>query len=416
MAHIHINSLKVEGTKRISCNFKTSSNISSYFLEKNFFAEYNTSIHLLPKSILIIPFLANILPIAWALNADVEVDEIDRTFQESVIQVKKAMAAMYPGINFGGSLSAKKIVHNRSHTEKIGILFSGGVDSLNSYVTHWLNKPDLITVWGADINLNQPDAWELVKNNIEDFGDKYDLKNIFIKSNLRAFINEPKLNAKFNKEIANWWGGIQHGFALLGLTAPLGYSKVYIPSTHTEDFSYPWGSAPSIDNSIKWATSMAIHDGYELGRQNKLHKIGDFIRNHDNTLQIRVCYRSKDGNNCCLCEKCNRTMVGLLIEGLKPNNHGFNFSDKNVVFIKNSFEKGLWNIGEDEVFMWKDMQKKAKFLNNPEEPELFLWLATSDFDKYHFIAQKKRSRKLKRLAGHIPAPFRKVLSKIKSFL
>ena len=32
---------------------------------------------------------------------------------------------------------------------------------------------------------------------------------------------------------------------------------------------------------------------------------------------------SQEGDNCCMCEKCYRTMAGLWAEGENPENYGF---------------------------------------------------------------------------------------------
>lgn len=41
----------------------------------------------------------------------------------------------------------------------MGLLFSGGVDSLASYIRHREKKPNLIMIWGADIPISQEGFW-----------------------------------------------------------------------------------------------------------------------------------------------------------------------------------------------------------------------------------------------------------------
>lgn len=58
-------------------------------LDEKFFIEYSIDISDVPKSILVIPFLCNILPISWVCDTEIKVNEIDKDFYNSIMTLNK---------------------------------------------------------------------------------------------------------------------------------------------------------------------------------------------------------------------------------------------------------------------------------------------------------------------------------------
>jgi hypothetical protein len=76
------------GTK-IIYGYTYDKSISKYFNAKDpFFVTYNEDVSSIPKSIAVIPFLANLIPIAWFAGFDIEVDELDEDFYNSLLAIK----------------------------------------------------------------------------------------------------------------------------------------------------------------------------------------------------------------------------------------------------------------------------------------------------------------------------------------
>ena len=143
-------------------------------------------------------------------------------------------------------------------------------------------------------------------------------------------------------KIKDWWGSVSHGLTLLGLVAPLTALKkiktVIIAATHTKDFKEPWGSHPLIDNNIRWADVRVIHDGYELSRQKKIRYY--IIRYPHYLPYLRVCYFSRNNYNCGYCEKCLRTIIALILEGINPTrtcNFNVNINARFFNYVKDCF-------------------------------------------------------------------------------
>jgi hypothetical protein len=370
----------------IKCSFSCPKKLEPFFTEKLLWVKYNRKIRGVPKHLLTIPLLTNILPIAWASDVDVHVEEIDGQFLRSAEIVRNSFQVLYPKLSFRGKIYAKSIIENRGYSHRnSATLFSGGVDSLTTYIRKRQEKPSLITVWGSDIAHTNSKAWKLVEQATLNFAKRKKVPNIFLKSNFRSMLNYRKLIDTFS---INWWGNIQHGYALIGLSAPITYTEgvktLYIPSTYSNKLTdYPWGSHPLIDANVKWGETSVVHDGYELTRQDKLGVIARYIHSVDPALQIRVCWESSGGKNCSFCEKCSKTMVGLFLAGVDPNRHGFKMNRQTLDHIKTSFMQ-KWKFSKGDKYHWVYIQKavvlkKAKI--PPEYASFFAWLEKVDLSK-----------------------------------
>ncbi|OAT79720.1 hypothetical protein A6P54_16640 [Bacillus sp. MKU004] len=382
---ITINKPVVKDPHTLACSFSCPKKMNVLFREKTQWVKYNKDISNVPGSILAIPLLTNILPIAWASGIDVEIDEIDRDFLESAEAVKNAFQQLHPQLNFKGTIHAKSIVQNTCYSsQKSGQLFSGGVDSIATYIRRKEEDPALLSIWGTDVAVNNSKGWEKVKHHILEFSQPRNAANLFIQSNFRSMLRYSRISSRFS---INWWGLIQHGYALLGLCAPLTHSEglrtLYIPSSFSSKFpELPWGSHPKTDNKVKWGETSVIHDGYEITRQEKLGIIADMIRNEDPSMPVRVCYKSSTGDNCGVCEKCSRTIIGLLLEGIDPSNHGLPVNQVILDKIKHNLLEEKWKMLELNVHLWIDIAnhvplKKEKI--PPEYDSFFTWIEGMKF-------------------------------------
>lgn len=331
--------LKIENIEcsknHISFNYTKGGKWNELLSDKNFFVEYDINIESVPNSILIIPLICNVLPISWVFDLEIELDELDKDFFNCIEDIKKGYQGMFPSIKMAGNIKVNKLVKNKYTAEKAGALFSGGVDAFNTLVQHIEEKPVLLTVWGADVKLADLEGWDRVKQHHIKTAKKFDLTNSFVKSNLRTFYEYESLSEYVRKYVDDeWWHGFQHGIALLGLMSPVAYvmkfSKIYIASSFTAAYKgkYTCASDPTIDNYLKFANCGVIHDGYELNRQDKIRNICNYFKKSKvDNIPVRVCWQSNGGENCCKCEKCTRTILGILAEKNDPSKFGFNFDD-----------------------------------------------------------------------------------------
>ncbi|WP_294130182.1 hypothetical protein [uncultured Clostridium sp.] len=368
----------VEANKnKVEVKFNVQGSISSFFKQNLMYIEYEESMENVPKGILVIPFISNVVQIAWFFNSEILVPELDRNFYESLNEIKNSFSNMFTKAKLGGNIIADKINdYEYIPQNKSATFFSGGVDSLATLITKIDEKPDLVTLWGSDIKLSDNKGWNKVKTEVSNFAKSKALKNIFIKSNFREFIIEQNLDEEFNKVTETqdgWWFGVQHGIGLLGHIAPYAYKyklrTTYIPaSLNIKSENYRIASHPSIDNKFKVSAMNVIHDGFENTRQDKIKIICDYIKRTKEDIKIRVCWQSEGGDNCSVCEKCSRTIMGIIAEKVDPNQLGFNINKDTIMNIKRNW-KYKWNVHGPNIMHWNDV--KERFMESEE-----LWKGT----------------------------------------
>lgn len=113
MNQIIVTSVHVD-EHRLEVNFKTTGEVGRYFNADNhsFWAEYSIPITEVPQSVAVIPFVCNVLPIAWLTNATIELPELDAAFFKSIDEFKKGYIEMYPMLKFKGKINAKSLTNS----------------------------------------------------------------------------------------------------------------------------------------------------------------------------------------------------------------------------------------------------------------------------------------------------------------
>lgn len=329
-----------ENTLKIS--FEVTGRWKDYVRATTFFCTYNRNIEGIPDSIAIIPLLGNVLPIAWVHGLNLSVQVVDEAFYTYLPKVFEGYQKMYPGLKLRNSFTAEKVEDNRTDgTCREACFFSGGVDANYTFLRHRDSIGALATVWGADITLDDLTGWKNVEDSVDAVSQKYGVEKFTIRSNFREFLNYESLNryAYDCNHAWNWWHEFQHGMGLITLMAPLAYSegltRIYIASTYTaaDIGKVTSASDPSIDNFVRFGSCEIVHDGYESNRQDKVAYLVNYSQDHHDPLDLRVCYTSRGGKNCCVCEKCCRTITAILLEDGNPYDYGFNGKNASSVRI-----------------------------------------------------------------------------------
>lgn len=374
--------------RTISYEYRVSGEWKKCFIEaEKAFVEYSISVDSVPKSVAIVPFLCNILPMAWVYNAEIEIEECDEDFYNSIEDIKNGYSNMYPMLDFSADIKVKKFVKNiPAKTGKAAVFFSGGADAFNTLVMHAEEKPTLLTVWGADVTFEDEKGWNLVVDHLKDTANRFGVDYITIKSSFRRFINAWELTQHVKKTKDNWWHGFQHGIGIIGHCAPISYitgtTCVYFASSFTikERGLVTCASDPTIDNMLHFCQTNIYHDGYEFNRQAKLHNITSYAKKNDKKISLRVCWLSDGGSNCCHCEKCIRTIMGVYAEGFEPREFGFNFKDSEIKkisrFLKYDDSKQIGKLRYEPI--QKAMRNNCKIDDLPKELK---WFYKTDIGK-----------------------------------
>lgn len=367
-----MNSLKIKTIKtannKLEIMFECKGSIKKFFKTNRFYVKYNNcNIENVPEQILTIPFLSAVCTTAWANNTEIQIDTIDETFLHSLEKVSTTLQKFYPKMTFVNIIDTRKIIktETRNITSPAMMLFSGGIDSLTTFIRHKTETPIIVMIHGSDIPADNFDSWKKRLEYVTKFAKENNLQLRTIQSNFND-IKDTLMFTSYSKLIGgSWYEKVSHGLELLSLCAPLTYidniKKIYIASTHRVQEYIPHGSAPEIIKDVAWNNTNCINDGYELTRQQKIQNIANFIKQNSSNWPIFVC-NSGMGYNCSSssCEKCSRTIIGLELAGINPNKHGFKTYPDMFQEIKENLIHN-WNLRPDLLSIWKDMQEHAEF-------------------------------------------------------
>ncbi len=377
----------------ITYSFSVTDGLQKYFSGKPFWIEYPIEISSVPDAIAAVPFVCSILPIMWLTDCELIVPELDKAFCECIPNVRKGYETMFPESTFGGKLIVQKIVEcDRSAGEGCVAFFSGGLDATQTLVSHFDEKPHLVSIWGSDIKFDNKEGWQAVHSGIADTCERFSLNDIVIRSTFREFDNERVLDNVFSAQLKDgWWHGVKHSVGLLGHAAPYVYinniSTVYIASTNCAlDGPVRCASNPLTDNHVRFADAKVIHDGFEFSRQDKAHNIVDFVQKTGNKVFLHVCWESSQGSNCCRCEKCYRTMANLLAEGADPTLYGFPDTAKTIDGMKRYITitcRYMQNLPDYWPHIQKRVHENKRMLRKKPYWKEIRWLEKTDFQTLH---------------------------------
>jgi hypothetical protein len=353
--------LSEEG-RRINYDYRVTGRATRYFSGRApFYAWYDVDLHGIPESILIIPLIANLAPIAWFAGVELHAAEVDSDFASALRDLLAAFGQHYTGLWSGEPIHAARLVDNRIKAQQSALLFSGGLDSYESLIRHLDERPYLISVLGADIKISDTRRWR----EFEQFNAEQPLvaeaHRLSIESNLRDFYG-PDVDLMVG---IGWWGKVQHGMGLLGVCAPLsykyGFNELLIASSNTNEVDFGWGSHPGLDEKIRWAGLSVLHDGYHLRRVEKVANVVRFAQASGEKVKLRVCYSEhRAGYNCSRCAKCQRTMLAFLLENADPGEFGFELPDNLPGMVLANFPPNGTRMTVGVRYEWQCLQDRAR--------------------------------------------------------
>lgn len=254
------------------------------------------------------PWLACLVPLAVNLGEPLEISApVDPTLFSNVQELMTVWRCWYPHLH-PIPIDVDLAVSTSPRTSpRTAALFSGGVDAWFTLLRHAKGASvreidDLISVWGLDISLDNPDGFQAMRTVQCDAA--------------AAFAKEP-IDMATNLCSTQWWnlanwGHLSHGCALaaIGLALEIRYQRLLVPSTHRYDHLTPWGSHPLTDPLLSSSLTQIVHDGAGYSRAEKT----EFIIGFDMALNtLQVCWHTQSYRNCGRCSKCYRTMITLML-------------------------------------------------------------------------------------------------------
>ena len=403
MREIQLLASNVDGN-RIDYQYRASEEISGYFKEKSMFIEYTSSVESVPKSLLAIPFVANVLPIIWMTDSTLWIEEIDRTFYECLLRLKSAFQDLYPTAKLRGRVVAAKLIENTYNpTREALLLFSGGIDAHVSYLRLREEKPLLLNIQGWFKSIKdekQDNIAEADKKDIQGFAQQEGVEFEFVKSNFATFINDTLFNKRFHKKVGDsLWHGVQHAMNFITIAMPIAYLRgihsIYIASSFSLGHVGKCASYPTTDNEYRFAQNgRCVHDAFELSRQDKVHYLVEYQKKIQKPYPVRVC--SFNTINCCECDKCFRSILEIIAENGDIKNFGFNIQGSLKDYYENLMERKIiqFGIAGESRKHWPDTIARMKQnYDILEQKEFVDWFLQYDFVKKRRSALQNYYRK-----------------------
>jgi len=237
-----------------------------------------------------------------------------------------------------------ELAEEQANAGSVGSFYSAGVDSSHTLFRHFEDIDTLFFILGFDGNRSECD-WAQRTAVQQQFAADIGKKLIVIQTNARIFSSERRIDWCFS-----------HGPCLATIAPMLKFERVLIPSTHTYDELFPWGSHPLMDPMWSTGSNSIVHDAAGFRRSEKMR---DLCADQMLLDQLQVCWHDSI-NNCGKCSKCVRTMLALrllgasskrlpkldnmaLLRGLKPvDESGLAFLDDAMVLAKEQGELKIY--------------------------------------------------------------------------
>jgi len=198
----------------------------------------------------------------------------------------------------------------------VSLFFSGGVDSYYSLIKHRDEIESLVFVHGFEIPLADLETFASAQAQVREAAGLFGKRLIVVRTNMRwERPNDPpltNLSWEWPHSPCGWFMGHGAGMATVAHALAPNHGKMYIASSHSYADLHPWGSHPLLDPLWSSEAVQIVHDGGET-RVEKLRVLAQYP---EALKRLRVCHRSYGSENCGLCEKCLRTMLGLLAVGV----------------------------------------------------------------------------------------------------
>jgi hypothetical protein len=451
VSYVEVVDVTADG-ETLEATVEYSRDLRRFFADDRFFVEYEVDVTDVHPGIRAIPVLAHVCPVAWTQGATVRTPVVDGQYLDSLRTVRAVLAKMYPSFVEGGAIEARTVAPTpddpeatagpaasvtdggtatggqtadqaRPQATDAATLFTGGIDSLTTYVRHRGEQPALVNVQGWVIGIDEDERWQCTREHIDDYGRRFDVPTQFVRSNMLDFLDWRLLIAHFSPyHDGGWYSAVAGGLGLTGLAAPLcaaaGYRDLYVPATawpemtppsvvdHWDGPGMPWGSHPDIENNVAWRGTTVTHDGFELSRQERVATIAEYARTADDAVPVRSCADSATATNCNECEKCFRTAAGLALAGVDPNDHGFEMGPADFERARRKLAAGEWIRNEHHANYWQDMRAFDPPAESPVDGarEFHEWLATFDAEAAAPTGRSLRKRATCAALRHVPYP------------
>ena len=177
--------------------------------------------------------------------------------------------------------------------------FSGGVDSMYTFLKHQREISHVVFIHGFDFYLDNG-AYRTAVTRNSSFVDGFGKTLIPVETNYYVFGHHYNLSRVLTQ-----------GSTLASVALLLGFPRVYVPASRHYTYLAPLGSHPLTDPLYSNECVEIIHDGAETRRVDKVIKVAEC---EPTLANLTVCWDDMN-TNCGKCIKCLRTLIPLKLLG-----------------------------------------------------------------------------------------------------
>lgn len=336
------------------------------------YVRYSQDVSEVPESVLAVPLLATLCPVAWITGSDLYVDEIDETFLRALPGLQRAFAELYPDAPFAGSptIHYKEAVNNADGDAtpapgegEAGVLFTGGVDSTTTYLQQREKRPHLISV--RKETETREKTWKLRRPMIDAFAEENGLRSHYVETNLKLLFDKFMLNLYYRHLLNDSWDRTMYfGLGYPGFTAPITYLEGITAIHQSVDYlpheDFPNSARPRLVENLRWANTTVEPVGAGLTRQDKIERIGEQFAGKDTAWRISSCDEGGETSLCCNeCGTCFHTITGFVVAGYDPADYGFDVDEGTFDRIKAHLNEQEFHADSVKARFWLELQDRA---------------------------------------------------------
>ncbi|MFC6906907.1 hypothetical protein [Halalkalicoccus tibetensis] len=367
---ITVDEISVHDQTEVRYSLSYSRRLQRFLRDIDPYIRYSEDVSDVPESILAVPLLATLCPVAWIRGADIYIDKIDKSFCRSLPALHDGYAQLYPTAPFEAksSLHYKDLVDNGSSNpdseeSRSGVLFTGGVDSTTTYLRHRDQQPHLITV--RKETETRENAWKQRRRMIGAFAAEEELTTHAIETNIKSTVKKFMVNLYHRHHLNESWDRAMFlGIGYPGFTAPLAYkhglTDIYQSADYLPHTRYPKSTQSLLVDNLRWGKTRVESDAEGLTRQDKIELLGAHFTGKEMNWEISSCdYGGDTSVSCNHCETCFHTITGFIVANYDPAAFGFEIDTGTFEEIKSHLSDREFDSDSGKLRFWLELQERA---------------------------------------------------------
>lgn len=282
------------------------------------------------------PWLVLLTPLAVDSGEDIVLPyPVDPHLRENILGMMRYWNSFFPRLRPVRIIAPEPTAPARPGA-KVGLFFSGGVDSTFTLLRHdtaavgmgSAPADDLLFVIGFDIPVDDHNEVAQVQAHLQRVADAHGKQLTAFATNLKT------VESAYT---TNWILNYGCALATLGHLLDGRYREILISAGLTYQNRMVTGSHPVTDPLLGSRGLRFVHDGAAFNRMEKTLRIADAGAPLH---ALRVCWESRRHDNCSRCRKCLLTMVTLDLAGYRDRANCFDWSGYSVDSLRSVFVDG----------------------------------------------------------------------------